>query len=424
MNFLNRLTKNGGLKIASVLSAFILWFLIVQIQNPQDVATFGNIQVKITNTDVLESEGKVYEILEGSDIVRVTVRAPKSIVRELRATDIIAEADMSRLTDINTIPITYSVQNVDSSSIGVSGNRDVVKLSVETGISKYVRVRSNIIGTVAEGYVLGNVSLSQNLIQISGPESIIDNVNEAQVDITVDNATSSLNANFEIKLLDASGDIINDDNIRKQSNYVPATVEILGTKELPVRAEYSGTPASGYAATGEVIAEPETVTVAGHSTVLSGITEIVIPEGNIDITGATGDVVSTVDISQYISNSLRVTDSSEVNVRVRVESIERRNIDIATDNISFVNLPENMEAVIMDSAEYHQITVEGFKELLDATDASGLKGTVDVKKWMDTQELDELRPGYYYMNVDVALPEGVSMTGYLILHTQIKRMEN
>ena len=249
-------------------------------------------------------------------------------------------------------------------------------------------------------------------------------MNEAQVDITVDNATSSLNANFEIKLLDASGDIINDDNIRKQSNYVPATVEILGTKELPVRAEYSGTPASGYAATGEVIAEPETVTVAGHSTVLSGITEIVIPEGNIDITGATGDVVSTVDISQYISNSLRVTDSSEVNVRVRVESIERRNIDIATDNISFVNLPENMEAVIMDSAEYHQITVEGFKELLDATDASGLKGTVDVKKWMDTQELDELRPGYYYMNVDVALPEGVSMTGYLILHTQIKRMEN
>ena len=100
-----KLTHNLGLKLASLVLAFILWFLVVQINDPKDTERFTNVQVKLINTELLEKEGKVYEVLDNTDKVSVTVSAPRSIIDQMRASDIVAEADVSRLTDINTIAI-------------------------------------------------------------------------------------------------------------------------------------------------------------------------------------------------------------------------------------------------------------------------------------------------------------------------------
>ena len=114
------LTRNLGLKLASLVLAFVLWFLVAQIYDPKDTVTFNNIQVRLINTELLDEEGKVYEVLDNSNLVRVTVTGPQSIVKsELRRSDIVAEADMSKLTDINTIAITYYCENVSNDSVEI-----------------------------------------------------------------------------------------------------------------------------------------------------------------------------------------------------------------------------------------------------------------------------------------------------------------
>ena len=47
------LTKNPGLKAFSLLLAIVLWFLIVQIEDPVETRSFSNIPVKLTNTELL-----------------------------------------------------------------------------------------------------------------------------------------------------------------------------------------------------------------------------------------------------------------------------------------------------------------------------------------------------------------------------------
>ena len=74
------LTRNLGLKLASLVLAFVLWFLVAQIYDPKDTVTFNNIQVRLINTELLDEEGKVYEVLDNSNLVRVTVTGPQSIV--------------------------------------------------------------------------------------------------------------------------------------------------------------------------------------------------------------------------------------------------------------------------------------------------------------------------------------------------------
>ncbi len=234
----NKLFHNWILKLTSLFLAATIWILIIQIEDPTDSKSFGNITVNLTNTELLDAENKVYEVLEDTDTVKVTVRAPRSVVTEIRSSDIIAEADMSKLTDINTIAITYYIQNADDESVEITGNHDVVKLSVEDKASKYVSLRYNIVGEVEDGYILGNITLDQNMLEISGPKSAVETVSAAKVDINVEGASSSLSANMEIKLYDKDGNVITQENIDKQTDYAKVSVEVLATKEVPIDIDY------------------------------------------------------------------------------------------------------------------------------------------------------------------------------------------
>lgn len=68
------LLHNWSLKLASLVLAAILWFLVVAINDPMDIRTYYNVPVKLTNTELLDKENKVYEVLDGTDKVNVIVR--------------------------------------------------------------------------------------------------------------------------------------------------------------------------------------------------------------------------------------------------------------------------------------------------------------------------------------------------------------
>ena len=98
--------NNWGLKLASLLFAFMLWFIVINITDPQKEQPFKNVPVKLVNTDILTEEGLVYEVLDDTDVIStVTVYAPRTVIEELEAGDLVAEADIKDLTVANTVPI-------------------------------------------------------------------------------------------------------------------------------------------------------------------------------------------------------------------------------------------------------------------------------------------------------------------------------
>lgn len=422
-----KIFHNWGLKLASLVLAFIVWFLVAQIDDPQDSQSFGNIKVNLTNTELLTAENKVYEVLDDTDIVRVTIKAPQSVLEQIRSSDIVAEADMSKLTDINTIMITYYVQNIDMESVKISGNHDVVRLNVEEKASKYVSIKYNKVGEPADGYMVGNISMDQNMIEVSGPKSAVETVASAGVDVNVAGATSSLSANMEIKLYDKEGNVITQENIDKQTDYARVSVEVLATKEIPVEVGYEGEPADGYMTTGVVESDPSTVKIAGSSVALLNINKITIPAESIDITGAEDNVVQEVDVMEFLPNNVRLADSSfdgNVNVTVYVEPIVERSLMIPSENLDFINIPEGLEAVIIDDMGAYELKVEGLGSNVNPLSASNIRGTVDVSEWMKDQGLSRLNPGNYYIPVSFTLNDGVEITNDVNVHVHMRRTED
>ena len=422
------LTRNLGLKLASLVLAFVLWFLVAQIYDPKDTVTFNNIQVRLINTELLDEEGKVYEVLDNSNLVRVTVTGPQSIVKsELRRSDIVAEADMSKLTDINTIAITYYCENVSNDSVEIKGNHDSVRLNVEDKTSKWIKLESNTIGEVASGYLIGNVTLDQTNIEVTGPKSAISQVDHAGVDINVTDSTSSLSANVDIKLYDADGNELTLESVKKNVNSAHMTVEVLATKEVPVEIEYMGVPEDGYMATGEVESSVPTVRIAGTASALVGISAITVPEDRMNITGQSGDLVDIINLKEYLPSNVRLANKSfdgKITATVYIEPIDTKDLTIPADNISITGVPDGMEAEVTSTAEEYNITVSGLTRDVSILRDSSVTGVLDLNQWMEDNGLEELTPGNYTIPVTFNLSEDITVDTDVNIHIRLKNADS
>lgn len=421
------LTRNLGLKLASLLLAFVLWFLVAQIYDPKDTVTFNNIQVRLINTELLDEEGKVYEVLDNSNLVRVTVTGPQSIVKsELRRSDIVAEADMSKLTDINTIAITYYCENISNDSVEIKGNHDSVRLNVEDKTSKWIKLESNTIGNVASGYMIGNVSLDQTNIEVTGPKSAISQVDHAGVDINVTDSTSSLSANVDIKLYDADDNELTLESVKKNVDSAHMTVEVLATKEVPVEIEYMGVPEDGYMATGEVESSVPTVRIAGTASTLVGISAITVPEDRMNITGQTDNLVDIINLKEYLPANVRLADKSfdgKITATVYIEPIVSKDLTVAAENISVTGVPDGMEAEITSTAEEYNITVSGLSRDVSILRDSSVTGILNLTQWMEDNGVEELTPGIYTIPVTFNLAEDITVAPDINIHIRLKNAD-
>lgn len=408
-----KIFRNWGLKLMSLLLAFVLWFLAVQINDPKETVTFSGISVRLTNTNLLEEENKVYDVLDNSDVVRVTIRAPKSVTKDLRASDIVAVADVSKLTDINTIAISYSIQGVSSTSYdSIRGDHDTVRLNVEERASKWIRLQSQTVGEAADGYIVMNSSADQTQISVTGPESAVEKINHARVEVDVSGATTSMSLNVEPKLYDAEGNLLELSNVDTNVSYIHMTVEVLAVKEVPVKFAVSGTPAEGYLATGQVDCDTETVRIAGAPTAIAGINSISIPAEQLDITGATDNVVSTINIRDYLKENVRLADSSfngRVTVTVYVEPIVDRTIILSKDDFELVNVPEGYEAELVEPEGGYKLTVSGLEEDVLAVPEDQILGQVDIAAWMQEEDIEEPEERDYRIPVTLTLPGDISL---------------
>ena len=81
-----KLTRNIGVKILSLLLATILWLVITNVNDPVQYKTFSDMQVTIKNESMVKNSKQSYEILEG-EVVDFKVVARRSIIQNLKEYD-------------------------------------------------------------------------------------------------------------------------------------------------------------------------------------------------------------------------------------------------------------------------------------------------------------------------------------------------
>ena len=110
-----KLTNNVGLKILSILFAFLLWLVVVSVDDPVTTKPFSSIPVELINTQAVTGQGSVYEVLDNSDMASIHVTAKRSVLDSLSRDNFKATADMTRM-DGNLVPIEVKAKSAQAKS--------------------------------------------------------------------------------------------------------------------------------------------------------------------------------------------------------------------------------------------------------------------------------------------------------------------
>lgn len=424
-----KLTNNLGLKIGSILFAAVLWLLVTNINDPSTPVSFSDVPVKIRNAELITSQGKVYEVLEDTDVIdSVTIMVPRSKVSSISSKDnIVAIADMNNLTNLNTIQIEISTNRYSDDIDSIRASNETLKLNIEEKKGISIPLTTTTSGTLQDGYVIGNITTEQNLVRVSGPESVISRIKTAEVNIGVAGFINDISTGGEIKLYDEEHKEISKERLSLNINNVGVKVEILATKDVPLRFAATGVPASGYKATGVVVGERDFVTLAGKANVLNNLSVIEVPDTAVDINGATENVVTVIDIEEYLPGSLELADDEfdgMISVTAYVEAEIFRTIMMSQQNIMVDNLPEGYEAKVTAYEEQFPIQIRGLAADVNSVDVSQLRAYVDIAALMENGVIEELGENYYDVTLLLNLPDTVNLRENITVRLNIKEKEN
>ena len=392
------LTNNIGLKLLEFIFAFMLWLLVVNIDDPVDTKTFDDIPVSIEYTEVVTQDQRSYQVLDGTDTVSVTVSATRSVLEKISAENIVATADMRELYLESQIPIEITIPGYEFETATASPRN--VQVKIEQNKSDTFPITVTTTGTVRDGYVLGNVQADPERVTVNGPESVIDQISKVVAEVNVSGLSSDSSIDAVLTYYDEDNNEISAEQLANNlgTTGVKVNVTLYHTARIPVTVDTSEvTAADGYSIS-EVTWTPEEIQLAGEEEVLDALKEIRIPADAIDITSISQRTEKTVDITPYLPEGTRLVDENGNNILVtaRVAREGTKSFDIPVGSITVNNLDDALTVSGYGSGDDLEVHIGGPQEQLNSLELSDLAVSIDLKNCTEA--------GEYEVPVTITLP--------------------
>lgn len=371
--------NNIGLKILALLIAVIVWWVVMNIDDPLVKKTINGVSVELRNDDDLIDKGYIYEV-ESGNVIAITVWAPESVAKELKSSDFIAYADLSQLsplTDTANITVECVKSDVKNDIKEITSKIQVVKLSIDNKQTAEVPVTTAIVGNPAENYVIGDISISQNKIDITGAASVIEKIVRAEIKYDVSNMMQSVNEMVTPVFYDENNNVVDTGAIQLSRNSLRLSVVINPTKWIGITINPSVTVADDYKMVGYSLSFDQ-VKIAGTQESLANISAIDLPSDAIELTDVTESQDCVVNLANYLKASYKiVSGTTELTVHIDIEPMVVKSYIVRQNGIAVNNLGDGLEAQIEDS--YIEVKVKAIQEVHDSFNMDVLNPNIDLK---------------------------------------------
>lgn len=396
-----KIFNNLSLKIVSAVFAVILWTVIVNIYDPNTSYTFSNITVQLVNTQSLTEKNYTFEVVDGGKI-SVTVSGPKSVVTDLKTSDIAATADLSKVTAF-TDYVDIQVQVVKDgqvlNNVEAVPRTSALKLSIENRDTNTYAVNVNTTGTPANGYAVASTTTSPTYIKVTGPTSLVEGVASVGVNVDVSGAKGTVNTQSDINMYDSDGNIITNEELEMSSETADVIVEMARTKTVPVVVKTSGTPSQDCVVTGTSLSQTSVV-ISGQQEALSKIDNITIPSSAVSVDGLSEDKTYTFKLTDYVPSGVKIVSDSRLQVTVKISKASTKTVHISSDAIKIENVSSGYNALIEGTGI--DVIISGTGTILENISATDITCNVNAAG---------LSAGTHSVDVSVSVPDGCSVSG-------------
>ena len=376
--------------------AFMVWFIATLESDPIDTTVFRNIpiQVKVDEGLIITDQSR--------RTVTVNVRAPRSVLEQLGSDDIQVIADLSQLgagehrVDLEA--------DVSRRAVPDPSPRWVL-ITLEEEREQLVPVQTVITNPLPPGYELqgGNVLLDPQQVLVSGPLSLVTQVNAAQVTLDLQQRRNPFSVDARVIPVDVDGKEI--DGVTMD----PASVEVT----IPVQARSDVRQVSvipnilletlpeGYTV-GSITYEPQILLISGPPNSLRNAPSTLFTEP-IDLTDRTSTFEQAVNV--LISDpNLFIVGQQTINIQVPITPLlSSRQFDPVP--VEIIGLGDKLTATV--SPPTVTVLITGPQLLLDKLTLDDIRAVID---------LNGLEAGNHQLPADVSVnidPSAISTMSVL-----------
>ena len=181
-----------------------------------------------------------------------------------------------------------------------------------------------------------------------------------------------------------------------------------------------GSPVFGYRVS-EVKVTPETVSLAGDEETLAELNGVLSLPDLISVEGASESFVpDTVNLADYLKENykdklkLEGGATSTVSVRVIMEKMGTKKIDIPLSALTIKSRPADMD-MVLTPADKITIEVAAVNGSLDDISQSDIRAVLDLTSYQE--------PGRYEVPVEIKLPDGFELDSDVMIVVNLTKKQ-
>ena len=308
------------------------------------------------------------------------------------------------------VPVTVTCPGIKDKNVEVTPRN--IPITIEERESIDCIINTELVGESKpdKNYEVGKTTAEPEKITITGPKSVVKNIDNVTAKVNVDGMTESGERNAELVIYDKNHDELTDKQMASLKFDIPSTtvkvnVELWRTLQgvtIDALNSYVGEPLNGYQV-GKITSTPEKINIIGSDEALQKFTvngnKLTIPASeDRDITGKSADCEFSVDLAELLPKDIKL--ASGVNdtalIKVSILPLNSKEYNISTTDIKIENNPGNMN-VVLDKVEV-LVRVEGLTEELDKLEKSQIHLSIDLKGYTEA--------GEYEVPVKIEVPDG------------------
>ena len=383
----------------SVLIAFVLWAYVITSVSPESEDTFYDIPVSYQN-DVLEERGLM--IVSEKPTVTLRLKGNRSDLNELNANNITILVDLAAIQTPGTQMLRYSYSfpaNLPNNAFEIiSQTPNLLMLKVENRIKRPIPVVLEYIGSVPEGFVddRENPVMDTTVVEVSGPESSVEQIDHAVIQVDLTNKTDSVVGAFQYVLCNKDGEPVDAAMVTTNVEEVNLSVKIQRLKEIPLVLNL----VDGGGATKdtcELDMDITSIWVAGAENKLRDLEQLELGTVNLaELKDETNTLTFEILLPEGVTN---INDIREVTATISFPDLRTKKLTITKDQFLAAGVPAGAEVTWV--TETVEIELRGPKALIKKITEKDVVVTMDFssEELGSVNKVPKITLGSAYSNV-------------------------
>jgi len=360
--------------LLSVVIAFGLWLFVITVEQPESEMTYYDIPVVLQNEDILTERGLM--IVSDRPTVTLLLTSTRTNLNQLNESNINVIANVNSIVTAGSHELTYNVSypgNIPAGAVTRKSSRpDMVTLKVENKIIKQVPVEPEYTGAVEEGLLADkeNLILDNAFIEVSGPESVVEQIAKAKILVDLDGQTQTIVAECPYTLCDEAGEPVDSQWVTTNVEVVNLTLTIQRVKEVMLKVNVvEGGGATEL--TSSINIEPRTIQVTGSEALLEDLDELVLGTVNLGEIAEDTTLTMPITLPEGVTNE---TGIAEAVVDVKFPNL--KTVTLSLDQITLTDIPAGMKAELV--TQMLEVKLRGPASQMDAITPEDIAVTVDL----------------------------------------------